>query len=115
VLAMSEYNSLEETAYLLRSPANAEHLSRGVEAVRNMGGEMKVMLLLILTKYGSSINMPTALEDIEFWGKSGNIQIQKRISVLLEAISVNPYEGTGNPEKLKYELNEYWSRRINLM
>jgi toxin YoeB len=54
--------------------------------------------------------MPTALEDIEFWKKSGNIQIQKRISVLLEAISVNPFEGTGKPEKLKYE---YWSRRIN--
>jgi antitoxin YefM len=37
VLPMSEYNSLEETAYLLKSPANAEHLFRGVEAVRNMG------------------------------------------------------------------------------
>jgi toxin YoeB len=57
--------------------------------------------------------MPTALEDIEFWKKSGNIQIQKRISVLLEAISVNPFEGTGKPEKLKYVLNGYWSRRIN--
>jgi toxin YoeB len=54
--------------------------------------------------------MPTALEDVEFWKKSGNIQIQKRISALLEAMSVNTYEGTGKPEKLKYE---YWSRRIN--
>jgi antitoxin YefM len=37
VLPMSEYNSLEETAYLLKSPVNAEHLFRGIEAVRNMG------------------------------------------------------------------------------
>ncbi|MDR3133498.1 MAG: type II toxin-antitoxin system prevent-host-death family antitoxin [Prevotellaceae bacterium] len=35
VLPMSEYNSLAETAYLLKSPANAEHLFRGMEAVRN--------------------------------------------------------------------------------
>jgi toxin YoeB len=57
--------------------------------------------------------MPTALEDVEFWKKSDNIQIQERISVLLEDISVNPFEGIGKPKKLKYELNEYWSRRIN--
>jgi antitoxin YefM len=36
VLPMSEYNSLEETAYLLRNPANAEHLLRGIDAVRNI-------------------------------------------------------------------------------
>jgi toxin YoeB len=57
--------------------------------------------------------MPTALEDIEFWKKSGNVQIQKRISILLKAISNHPFEGIGKPEKLKYELNGYWSRRIN--
>jgi antitoxin YefM len=34
VLPISEYDSLEETAYLLRSHANAAHLLRGVEAVR---------------------------------------------------------------------------------
>jgi toxin YoeB len=57
--------------------------------------------------------MPTALEDIQFWKKSGNLQIRKRISILLEAISNQPFEGIGKPEKLKYELNGYWSRRIN--
>jgi antitoxin YefM len=36
VLPMSEYSSLEETAYLLKTPANANHLLRGIEAVRNM-------------------------------------------------------------------------------
>jgi antitoxin YefM len=36
VLPISEYNSLEETAYLLRSHANAEHLLHGMEALRNV-------------------------------------------------------------------------------
>ncbi|MDR0565688.1 MAG: type II toxin-antitoxin system prevent-host-death family antitoxin [Prevotellaceae bacterium] len=36
VLPISEYNSLEKTAYLLRSAANAEHLLRGMEAVRRV-------------------------------------------------------------------------------
>ena len=28
-------------------------------------------------------------------------------------LSNAPYEGTGNPEPLKYQLAGYWSRRIN--
>jgi toxin YoeB len=55
--------------------------------------------------------IPTALEDVGFWKKSGNIQIQKRISMLLEAISNHPFEGVGKPERLN--LNGYRSRRIN--
>ncbi|MDR1544674.1 MAG: type II toxin-antitoxin system Phd/YefM family antitoxin [Prevotellaceae bacterium] len=39
VLPMSEYSSLEETAYLLKTPANADHLLRGMETVRNMENE----------------------------------------------------------------------------
>jgi toxin YoeB len=57
--------------------------------------------------------MPTALEDTGFWKKSGNIQIQKRISMLLEEISNHPFEGVGKLEELKYALNGYWSRRID--
>ena len=30
LLALEEYESLEETAYLLRNPANAAHLRRGL-------------------------------------------------------------------------------------
>jgi toxin YoeB len=28
-------------------------------------------------------------------------------------LSTTPFEGTGNPEPLKYQLAGYWSRRIN--
>ncbi len=32
--------------------------------------------------------------------------------ILLNEIAEHPYEGTGKPESLKYELSGYWSRRI---
>jgi toxin YoeB len=54
-----------------------------------------------------------AIEDIDFWKKSGNKAIQSRITKLLESIRRTPYVGIGRPEALKYELAGYWSRRIN--
>jgi len=56
--------------------------------------------------------MPSAKEDILFWKRSGNVAVQKRISLLLNAVQQNPLEGIGQPEKLKYELAGYYSRRI---
>lgn len=53
-----------------------------------------------------------ALDDIEFWKKTGDKVIQKRISKLLESISKTPYSGIGKPEPLKHQLSGYWSRRI---
>ncbi len=56
--------------------------------------------------------MPQALEDIAYWKKSGNKQVQQKITSLIEAIIENPFEGIGSPEELKYELTGKWSRRI---
>ena len=56
---------------------------------------------------------PQAEEDREFWKKSGNSAIMKRISALLTDIKEHPYTGIGKPEKLKYDLTGKWSRRIN--
>jgi len=53
-----------------------------------------------------------ALDDIEFWKKTGDKVIQARISRLLESISKTPYSGIGKPEPLKHQLSGYWSRRI---
>ena len=39
----------------------------------------------------------TALKDIAFWKKSGNIGIQKKIQSLLEDIKRTPFEGIGKP------------------
>ena len=54
-----------------------------------------------------------ALLDIKFWKKSGNIQIQKKISELIKDIIEHPEIGIGKPEQLKHEFLGYWSRRIN--
>jgi antitoxin YefM len=34
IMSLADYNALEETAYLLRSPANAARLSRSIDALR---------------------------------------------------------------------------------
>ncbi len=54
-----------------------------------------------------------AKADIDFFKKTGNTQILKKIRALLEAILENPYEGIGKPEQLKHELTGFWSRRIS--
>ena len=55
-----------------------------------------------------------AKEDIEFFRKSGNKSILKKLFNLLNNISEHPYIGIGKPEQLKHQLTGYWSRRINL-
>lgn len=57
--------------------------------------------------------MDIALEDLEFWKKSGNKAIQKKIEELILAIKKSPYSGIGKPEALKHNLSGKWSRRIN--
>ena len=37
----------------------------------------------------------------------------RKIEQIFYELSETPYEGTGNPEPLKYHLTGYWSRRIN--
>ena len=54
-----------------------------------------------------------ASKDLEYWRKSGNTNVQKKIKELLESIQEDPYNGIGKPEGLKYSLSGYWSRRIN--
>ena len=54
-----------------------------------------------------------AQEDLEYWKKSGDKQIQKKITQLLDDIVLHPKTGLGKPEQLKHELSNYWSRRIS--
>ena len=56
---------------------------------------------------------PKAFEDRDFFKRSGNIPLMKKIKNLLEELELHPETGTGKPEKLKENLSGYWSRRIN--
>ncbi len=59
------------------------------------------------------ILLPDAENDLNFWIKSGNKAVLKKITQLIEDIINTPYEGVGKPEQLKYKLKGCWSRRIN--
>jgi len=54
-----------------------------------------------------------AVEDFQYWEKSGNKGIQKKIKELFADIKKHPFEGIGKPEALKHDLAGKWSRRIN--
>jgi len=57
--------------------------------------------------------LDAALEDRNYWLKTHNTKIMKRISALLEDILSHPFTGIGKPEPLKGNLRGKWSRRIN--
>ena len=53
-----------------------------------------------------------AWEDYLYW-QTQDKKILKRINQLIKDIDRNGYKGLGKPEPLKYELQGYWSRRID--
>lgn len=54
-----------------------------------------------------------ARKDVEFFQRSGDRNILKKIRKLLESLQKDPFHGIGKPEPLKHELSGCWSRRIN--
>lgn len=53
-----------------------------------------------------------ARKDHDYWKKTGNVQIMKRITDLLNDIQEHPFTGKGKPEPLKGNHQGKWSRRI---
>jgi len=54
-----------------------------------------------------------AIKDIKKHKKSGDKKLLQKIGVLLEELREHPRTGTGQPEKLKHDFEEFYSRRIN--
>ena len=54
---------------------------------------------------------PTAWEDVNYWVDKDRA-IYRKVRSLLKEIVRTPFEGTGKPEPLKYQLGNVWSRRI---
>ena len=44
MMSLDEYNALEETAYLLRSPKSAKRLMTAVEQLRRQGGKVRKLI-----------------------------------------------------------------------
>ena len=51
-------------------------------------------------------------EDYTYW-QNQDKKTLKKINSLIKEIQSFPYEGTGKPEPLKYDLAGLWSRRID--
>jgi len=45
--------------------------------------------------------------------KSGDKASIKKVDIIVSELYDHPETGTGKPERLKFELAGYWSRRIN--
>lgn len=56
---------------------------------------------------------PKAMDDLAKHKMSGNKSAAVKIKKILNELQDHPYTGTGQPEPLKYNLQGYWSRRIN--
>ncbi|MFY7890202.1 MAG: Txe/YoeB family addiction module toxin [Spirosomataceae bacterium] len=54
-----------------------------------------------------------AWEDYLFWQQTDKAML-KKINSLIKEIQRTPFEGSGKPEPLRYNLSGWWSRRINL-
>lgn len=55
---------------------------------------------------------PTSWTDYLYWQQTDKAKV-KRINELIKSAMRTPFEGIGNPEPLKHELQGYWSRRID--
>ena len=53
-----------------------------------------------------------AKEDIAYWNRNDKSKTQ-RIRALIENIMDTPFHGIGKPEPLRFDLQGYWSRRID--
>lgn len=54
----------------------------------------------------------TAMEDYLYW-KSHQPAKAAKIKTMLENIVATPFTGIGKPEPLLFDLQGYWSRRID--
>ena len=51
--------------------------------------------------------------DFQYWQSSGNHKKLDRINKLIESACINPSQGIGKPERLKFFQSETYSRRID--
>ena len=122
LIAASDLSSWMETAYLLRSPKNAERLrqcrcgdpsregrgddGRGAScAVRAHGRVTEV-------RHREAVFSSGFLRDLAFWTRTDRRQAL-RVLKLVDAVRRDPFVGVGKPEALRGDLAGRWSRRID--
>ena len=54
----------------------------------------------------------SAWEDYQYW-QNQDRKTLKRINLLIQDAMRSPFEGIGKPERLRENLSDFWSRRID--
>ena len=65
----------------------------------------------MVKKGHEAVFQPEFIEDLRYWVDTDR-KLAKRAFDLIEAILLNPFEGIGKPEPLKYLTPGVWSRRL---
>lgn len=119
LMSAADYDSWQETVYLLRSPRMPADSWRPSPETTPPGPPRQLHQVDRRTRGDGrrpgvrSINFdPAAWEDFLFWLASDR-KTARRITRLIAEIQRNPFAGIGKPEPLKGELSGYWSRRID--
>ena len=55
---------------------------------------------------------PDAEKHLNEWKHSGQITVLHKLAKLFEELEIHPMTGMGKPERLRGELQGFWSRRI---
>jgi toxin YoeB len=116
MISAIELESLVESAYLLRSPKNAERLLTALgRSLKNEGEGASVKDLKhevgLVKKERQAVFQPEFIEDLRYWVETDR-KLALRAFDLIEAILRDPFAGVGKPEPLKYLAPGVWSRRL---
>jgi toxin YoeB len=63
-------------------------------------------------KNREAVFQPEFIKDLDYWVETDR-KMALRVIKLIKEILLDPFEGTGKPESLKYDLSGCWSRRLN--
>ena len=106
MVSLADYESLKETAYLVRSPANAKRCPRRHRAARGRRRHHSRHRRRVKLVWDEG-----AWDDYLWW-QGQDRKVLKRINTLLQDVQRHGNEGIGKPEPLKHGFQGYWSRRI---
>ena len=109
MMSLADYNSMQETLYLLSSENNARRLRESGKC-RLMSQKAKARNKLQAKEVALAWT-DHAWQEYVNW-QAQDMAIVEEINRLLEECKRDPFRGTGKPEPLRGDLSGFWSRRI---